>query len=206
VSVPIARAPTGLRCSRGRHGKVLPGRSPITLEVREHPAERRFETRRMVSPPLGSRPGQTVGPPSPPLSAQLAVELESQRRDHSQVLMGTESRRDHDGVGTSRIAIRSGGKPEHRADATGPVVGSKPGGSRPTPRAVHIPCTGCTHRRNRRGRSAGHIRRPATILAAHFVAERPRTSKSREDPGVQHLAGPHCEERAIPHGGMLPAT
>ena len=170
--------------------KVLPGRSPIMSEVKEHPAAKRFETRPHGLPPLGPRPGQTVGPPSPPLSAHLTVDLESQRSDHSHVLAGTESRRDHDGVGTSRIAIRSGGRPEHRGDATGLVVGSEPGGTRPTPSTVHIPCTGCTHRRNRRERSTGHIRRPATILAARSVAERLRTSKSREDRRVRHLVRP----------------
>ena len=45
--------------------------------------------------PLSVRdPGQTGGPPYPPLlSAYPAVLLESEQRDHSQVLTGTESRR-----------------------------------------------------------------------------------------------------------------
>ena len=105
--------------------------------------------------PLSVRdPRQTGGPPYPPLlSAHPAVlleseQLESEQRDHSQVLTGTESRRDRDGVGTSRTAIRSWGKPEHRADATGPVVGSETGRALSTSRTVHMPCTGCPHRHN----------------------------------------------------------
>src|SRR6476659_7875657 len=104
---------------------------------------------RMVSPLSVHDPARPSGLPLPPLSAHLAVDLESERGDLSQDLTGTRSRRDHDGVGTSWIAIGSGGKPEHRADATGPVVGSEPRRAPPGSPAVHMPCTGCTHRCNR---------------------------------------------------------
>jgi hypothetical protein len=168
---------------------VLPDRSPITSEFREHPAAMRFETPAHGLPPLGSRPGQTVGPPCPPLSAHTTVDLESQRCDHDQVLTGTESRRDHDGVGTSRTAIRSEGKPEHRGDATGPAVGSEPG----EPGRHVEPFTSLARdapiRATEWGRSMGHIRRPATVLDVPSVAGCVRTSKSREDRRVRQLVG-----------------
>jgi len=88
---------------------------------------------RMVSPLSVRDPARPSGLPLPSLSAHLTADLESEPCDHSQVLTRTGSRWDHDGVGTSRTAIRSGGKPEHRADATGPIVGSEPGGAPPTP-------------------------------------------------------------------------
>ena len=185
--------------------EVLPGRSPL-WEDEEHSAAMRLETPAHGLPLLASRPGQTVGPPSPPLSAHLTVDLEPQRSDHSQVLTGTESRRNHAGLGTSRTAIRSRGSSNTARtlqDRSLDRNQAEPGRHlEPFTCLARDAPIGATGAGRRRGTSAGRQRSSLHDPSLNVSGRRNRVKIVSS--GIS--SGSHCEEPAIPHGGMLSAT